>query len=81
MTSSAFDSIAQLGPTTDIPTAARMLGFGRTLAYELAQRGQFPCRVLRVGRRYIAPTADLLALLGVPAIATVSGDATAQPVA
>jgi hypothetical protein len=78
MTSSAFHSIVQLGPTTDIPTAARMLGFGRTLAYELAQRGEFPCRVLRVGRRYIVPTADLLVLLGMPAAAAVSGE---QPVA
>jgi len=48
-----------------IPTAARALGCGRSLAYDLARRGRFPCRVLRVGNRYIVPTAELLRLLGV----------------
>ena len=52
-----------LPPTIDLVTAARALGCGRTLAYELARRGRFPCRVLRVGNRYLIPTADLLRTL------------------
>ena len=80
MDQATFDTIGRLGPTTDIPTAARMLGFGRTLAYELAKREEFPCRVLRVGRRYLVPTADLLAVLGLSS-AAVAGDATPQPAA
>lgn len=51
--------------TVDVPTAARALGLGRSTAYELARRGEFPCRVLRVGSSYRVPTADLMRILGV----------------
>ncbi|MEU7004186.1 helix-turn-helix domain-containing protein [Nonomuraea sp. NPDC046570] len=54
----------QLPATIDLLTAARALGLGRTKAYELAKRGEFPCRVIRVGAAYIVPTAELLRLLG-----------------
>lgn len=57
-----------LGVTTDLETAARVLGVGRGTAYRLAQAGDFPCRVLRVGSRWVVPTAGLRELvLGVPA--------------
>lgn len=49
----------------DITTAARALGLGRSTAYELARRGEFPCRVLRIGSSYRVPTADLLRILGI----------------
>ena len=48
-------------------TAARILGIGRTKAYELARHGEFPCRVIRIGDLYRVSTADLLRLLGVSA--------------
>ena len=51
--------------TVDIGTAARALGLGRSTGYELARRGEFPCRVLRVGSSYRVPTADLRRVLGV----------------
>jgi hypothetical protein len=51
-------------PTVDIETAARVLGCGRTLAYELARRNEFPCPVLRLGTRYVVPTAGLLRAVG-----------------
>ena len=54
-------------PTVDLMTAARALGLGRTKAYELAKRDQFPCRVIRIGDTYRIPTAGLLELLGVAA--------------
>ena len=41
--------------TVDVPTAARALGLGRSTAYELARRDEFPCRVLRVGNSYRIP--------------------------
>jgi hypothetical protein len=56
--------VSKLGAIVDIPTAARLLGCGRTLAYELARRDEFPCRLIRVGNRYLVPTADLLRTLG-----------------
>jgi hypothetical protein len=60
-------TIAQLRatPTVDLMTAAAALGLGRTKAYELARRAQFPCRVIRIGEIYRVPTAGLLELLGV----------------
>jgi hypothetical protein len=60
-------TIAQLraSATVDLMTAARALGLGRTKAYELARRDQFPCRVIRIGETYRIPTAGLLELLGV----------------
>jgi predicted DNA-binding transcriptional regulator AlpA len=61
--------------TVDVPTAAWALGLGRSTAYELARCGEFPCRVLRVGRSYRVPTADLLRVLGIdpPTPAEVPG--------
>jgi predicted DNA-binding transcriptional regulator AlpA len=50
--------------TTDLETAADVIGIGRTLAYELAKTGDFPIRLLRLGRRVVVPTADLLRFLG-----------------
>jgi hypothetical protein len=59
------EAVQQLGMTTDVETAAAILGIGRTLAFELARTGQFPVRLLRMGRRIVVPVADLLAYLGV----------------
>lgn len=56
---------ASLSPTLDIITAARWLGIGRTTAYRLAEHGEFPVPVLRIGRCYRVPTAPLVALLGI----------------
>lgn len=49
-----------LPAVVDLPTAAAVLGIGRTKPYQLAQSGEFPCRVLRIGRRYRAPVSALL---------------------
>ena len=51
-------------PTVDLMTAAAALGMGRTKAYDLARRDQFPCRVIRIGETYRIPTPGLLELLG-----------------
>ncbi|SEG79033.1 Helix-turn-helix domain-containing protein [Thermomonospora echinospora] len=59
--------IRSLPVTIDLVTAGRALGVGRTKAYQLARAGRFPCRVLRIGRSYRVATADLLAVLGLPA--------------
>jgi hypothetical protein len=58
--------IADLPAVTDLVTAGRALGLGRTKAYELARAGQFPCPVIRAGKNWMVPTAGLLALLGLP---------------
>ncbi|WP_197024208.1 DNA-binding protein [Nocardiopsis sp. CNT312] len=56
----------ELPAAVDLMTAARALHMGRTTAYELARRGEFPCRLLRYGTTYRVVTVDLLKLLGVP---------------
>jgi len=58
--------IAELPAVTDLVTAGRALGIGRTKAYELARAGQFPCPLIRAGGTWRVPTAGLLALLGLP---------------
>ena len=60
-----IDAVRNLGATTDIETAGAILGIGRSKSYELARRGEFPVRVLRIGRRYLVPIPSILALLGV----------------
>lgn len=61
---------AALPAVTDLVTAGRALGLGRTKAYELARAGQFPCTVIRAGKTWLVPTAALLALLGIPVSGT-----------
>lgn len=57
-----------LPASVDIRTAGRAFGLGERKVYELVARGDFPCRVLRVGRHWVVPTVGpdgLLAALGV----------------
>lgn len=65
MTEMSQEELSALPPTVDVETAARALGCSRGLAYALIRRGNFPCRVLHLGRRYVIPTADLRRALGV----------------
>jgi excisionase family DNA binding protein len=57
------EAIHNLGMTTDIETAGAILGIGRSKSYELAKDGEFPVKVLRIGRRYLVPIPALMALL------------------
>ncbi|GAB3441041.1 hypothetical protein GCM10027570_06940 [Streptomonospora sediminis] len=54
-----------LPPTIGLMAAARMLGIGRTKAYQRAKADDFPCKVIRIGEGYRVTTADLLRVLGV----------------
>jgi len=49
--------------TLSVDEAARLLGLGRTAAYEAARRGELPTR--RLGRRIVIPVPLLLEWLGV----------------
>ncbi|GAA4200068.1 helix-turn-helix domain-containing protein [Microbispora amethystogenes] len=55
--------LQDLPPTLDLMTAARILGIGRTKAYELAKKDEFPVRTIRIGDLYRVSTPDLLRLL------------------
>ncbi|WP_326594848.1 integrase [Streptomyces sp. NBC_01803] len=54
-----------LPPAIDLETANRALALSRSTGYDLARRGDYPCRVLRLGRSYRVITTDLRRLLGV----------------
>jgi hypothetical protein len=80
MRSLTLAEITGLPAVTDLVTAGRALGLGRTKAYELARAGQFPCPVIRAGKSWLVPTAGLLALLGLPVPGTAGpGDGHSGP--
>lgn len=56
--------LESLPPTIDLVTAARLLGIGRTVAYELVHDGRWPTPIIRAGRKIRVPSAPLRALLG-----------------
>jgi len=58
-------AVRALGMTTDVEIAGEILGIGRTKAYEMAKNGEFPAKVLRIGRRYKVSIPALLKLLDV----------------
>ena len=60
-----IDAVRGLRATIDIETAGAILGIGRSKSYELAKSGEFPVRVLRIGKRYLVPTPSIRALLGI----------------
>lgn len=61
-TYSTLDELAAHA-TISVEQAAKVLGVGRTAAYEAARRGEFPTR--RLGRRLVVPVPALLNWLGV----------------
>jgi hypothetical protein len=59
-----WEELADLPATVGIVTAGRAFGLGSSVAYQLAKAGEFPCRVLRVGKKYRVARADLFRALG-----------------
>jgi hypothetical protein len=58
--------------SVDLVTAGRAFGLGRSKSYELARAGEFPCKVIPIGRRadgtavkYRVPRSALLDALGI----------------
>lgn len=51
--------------TTDVVTAARVLGIGRNQAYAAARAGTI--KTLKIGSRVLVPVAPLLEMLGIGA--------------
>lgn len=59
------EKVRQLGLVTSLETAAQILGIGRSKAYEMARTGEFPVRLMRVGRVYRVPVNAVLKYLEV----------------
>lgn len=59
--------LTNLPPTLDLVEAARLLGIGRTLAYEMVREGTWPTPIIRAGRKIRVPSAPVLQILGLRA--------------
>lgn len=57
------EEIQALPAAVDLVTAGLAFGMGRTKSYELARAGQFPCKVLPLGPKFIVPKAEILRAL------------------
>jgi len=63
----SIDELLALPVTVDLETANRAIGLSRNVAYTMAQRNEYPVRVLRLGNRYRITRADLFRYLGIDA--------------
>jgi hypothetical protein len=57
--------LTSLPAVVDVPTAAAILGIGRSAAYQLIRHGGWPTPVLHLGKLIRVPTGPLLDLLEV----------------
>jgi excisionase family DNA binding protein len=57
-----IDEARQLPTVLSVEHAGRLLGLGRSAAYEAVRRGELP--TLKFGRRLLVPTGKVLELLG-----------------
>ena len=72
------EELLALPVSVDLITAGRAFGIGRTKAFELARVGEFPVKVLKVGRKFRVPKTAILEALDVkPSGATVQDPAPA----
>jgi excisionase family DNA binding protein len=66
---------AQRQTMTNVENLAKAIGVGKNSIYDAIARGDWTAtRVLRVGRRILIPTADILALVS-PGIEPISNEA------
>ena len=68
------DELATHPALLDVPTAAKVLGIGRSLAYDLVRRGEWPTTVLHIGKLIKIPTAPLLFLISQPTAESAVSD-------
>lgn len=72
------DELLALPVTVDVVTAGRAFGISRDGTYDLIRRGEFPVRMVKVGRSYRVPRAELFRVLGVDPEAQPSDDAAVK---
>jgi hypothetical protein len=62
------DELRGLPVLLSVPHAGRILGVGRTAAYQLVRRGDWPTPIVRVGAKIWVPRVPLLELVGVSTV-------------
>lgn len=55
----ALREIAKTRTTVSVPEAGRFFGLGENTSYDLCKRGEFPVRVLQLGKKLRVPVAAL----------------------
>jgi hypothetical protein len=58
------EELHALPVTFDLATAGRAFGIGKSTSYQLVRKGEFPCRVPRLGNTYRVTKAELFRALG-----------------
>jgi predicted DNA-binding transcriptional regulator AlpA len=58
-----LEEIRSWPATVPVPDGGRALGYSASWSYQLVAQGEFPCKVITVGRRSRVVTASLLAML------------------
>jgi hypothetical protein len=58
-----LDDVRQWAATCSLPAACAAIGLSKSFGYQLVTENQFPCRVIKRGKRIRVVTAALLALL------------------
>ncbi|EFV14741.1 hypothetical protein [Segniliparus rugosus] len=61
------ERIKTLGPTTKARIAFQLLGVSEMTGYAALRAGTFPVRALRIGKKWVIPTAGLIEVLGLAA--------------
>ncbi len=60
------DAVKALGVRTTVPIDGEIIaGLCRDESYRMVARGEFPVPVIKVGRRFVVPTAPILRLLNI----------------
>jgi predicted DNA-binding transcriptional regulator AlpA len=75
------EEILALDAAVDIPTAGRCFKMGKSTAYDLARRGQFPVPVLPLGKSFRVTRASILAYLGIEDVPAAPAEQSAQTAA
>lgn len=64
MSHATLAEIAGWPATVSIPEANRAFGISNSHGYDLAARGEYPCKTIRVGGRIRVLTASIIRVLG-----------------
>ncbi len=81
MTPAELEELARTQVSTDLVTAGRAWGIGRTKVHDLARQQATPFPVVRLGTAYRVPVEGLLRSLGLPMHSSEAGPATGPAVA
>lgn len=69
----APQEVLTLPVSVPLVTAGRAFGLGRSATFDVFHRGEFPVDVIKIGKRYVVPRAQILRALGITDPHTTEG--------